>query len=116
MAMECRINSSSEGATSESSSDLCRTFGALFRDDLETLGWHPMLVYIAPLVLKNFLCVTSVNNMPNYSEYFPRNLSRLSNNCCRTSPIAAHSRPFSPCSIPQYPRKPASKTPLNMRS
>jgi len=54
MEMECRINISSEGATSETSHDLCRTFGALFRDDLETLGSHPMLVYTAPLVLNNF--------------------------------------------------------------
>ena len=38
MEMEYRINSSSERATWETSPDLCRTFGALFRDDLETLG------------------------------------------------------------------------------
>ena len=52
MEMGCRINSSSKRATWETSTDLCRTFGALFRDDLETLGWHPMLIYTAPLVLK----------------------------------------------------------------
>jgi len=28
MEMECRINSSSEGATSKTVLDLCRTFGA----------------------------------------------------------------------------------------
>ena len=61
MAMECRINSSSERATWETSPDLCRTVGALFRDDLETLGWHPMLIYTAPLVLKKIFFVTSVS-------------------------------------------------------
>ena len=50
--MGYHINSSSEGATWETSPDLCRTVGALFRNDLETLGWHPMLIYTAPLVLK----------------------------------------------------------------
>ena len=34
MEMECSINISSEGATSQTSPDLCRTFGALFRDNL----------------------------------------------------------------------------------
>ena len=63
MVMECRIKISSEGATRETLPDLCRTFGALFRDDLETLGWHPMLVYIAPLVLKKFLCVISISKI-----------------------------------------------------
>ena len=62
MEKECHRNISSKGATSETSHDLCRTFGALFRDDLETLGWHPMLVYIAPLVLNNF----SLRNISYY--------------------------------------------------
>ena len=54
MEKEHRGNSSSEGATSEASHDLCRTFGAIFRDELKALGCHPMLVYAAPLVLNNF--------------------------------------------------------------
>ena len=36
----------------KTSHDLCRTFGAIFRYALETLGDHPMLLYVAPLVLK----------------------------------------------------------------
>ena len=62
MEMECGISSSSEGSTWETPPDLCRTFGALFRDDLEALGCHPMLIYTAPLVLKKILCVTSIIN------------------------------------------------------
>ena len=42
---ECRRSSSSEGATSETSHNLCRTFGALFRNGLGALGCHPMLLY-----------------------------------------------------------------------
>ena len=36
----------------KTSHDLCRTFGAIFRYALETLDYRPMLLYVAPLVLK----------------------------------------------------------------
>ncbi len=36
----------------KTSNDLCCTFGAIFRYALETLGYYPMLLYVAPLVLK----------------------------------------------------------------
>ena len=38
----------------KTSHDLCRTFGAIFRYALDTLGYHPLLGYAAPLVLNNF--------------------------------------------------------------